>query len=91
VVARRGLQRDLRPGPFRELVGRGYGDAGEGLDATFPADGSPFPPPITIGHILTDERWDTVEYEVELLPGSDHHAIFAKVALPGRLWHDPSP
>jgi endonuclease/exonuclease/phosphatase (EEP) superfamily protein YafD len=72
--------------PFRDLVDRGYRDAGEtagkGLDATFPADGSLFPPPITIDHILADERWGIVEYEVEPLPNSDHHAIFAKLALP---------
>ncbi|MDX6654568.1 MAG: hypothetical protein QOH18_1278 [Solirubrobacterales bacterium] len=68
--------------PFRELVGRGYRDAGEvagkGLDATFPADGSLLPPPITIDHILADERFGIVEYEVEPLPDSDHHAIFGR-------------
>jgi endonuclease/exonuclease/phosphatase (EEP) superfamily protein YafD len=73
--------------PFRELVERGYRDAGEvagkGLDGTFPAD-SLFPPPITIDHILADERFGIVEYEVEPLADSDHHAIFAKLALPGR-------
>ncbi|MFT3864679.1 MAG: endonuclease/exonuclease/phosphatase family protein [Solirubrobacterales bacterium] len=73
--------------PFRELVGRGYRDAGEvagkGLDGTFPAD-SLFPPPITIDHILADERFGIVEYEVEPLPRSDHHAIFAELALPGK-------
>jgi endonuclease/exonuclease/phosphatase (EEP) superfamily protein YafD len=78
----------LDQAPFRELVGRGYQDAGEvarkGLDATFPATGSIFPPPITIDHILADERFGIVEYEVEPLPESDHHAIFAKLALPGR-------
>jgi endonuclease/exonuclease/phosphatase family metal-dependent hydrolase len=74
--------------PFRELVDRGYRDAGEaagkGLDSTFPADGSLFPPPITIDHILADERFGIVEYEVEPLPNSDHRAIFAELALPGR-------
>jgi endonuclease/exonuclease/phosphatase family metal-dependent hydrolase len=73
--------------PFRELVDRGYRDAGEtagkGLDATFPATGSVYPPPITIDHILADRRWGIVEYEVESLPESDHHAVFAKLALPG--------
>lgn len=73
---------------FRDLVDRGYRDAGEtagkGLDATFPATGRIFPPPITIDHILADERWGIVEYEVEPLPNSDHRAIFAKLALPGR-------
>ncbi|MBS1894348.1 MAG: endonuclease/exonuclease/phosphatase family protein [Actinobacteria bacterium] len=75
--------------PFRELVDRGYRDAGEtagkGLDATFPADGSLLPSPITIDHILADERWGIVEYEVEPLPNSDHHAIFAELALPSAI------
>jgi endonuclease/exonuclease/phosphatase family metal-dependent hydrolase len=73
--------------PFRELVGRGYRDAGEtagkGLDGTFPAD-SLFPPPITIDHILADHRFGIVGYEVEPLPNSDHHAIFAQLAMPAR-------
>jgi endonuclease/exonuclease/phosphatase (EEP) superfamily protein YafD len=73
--------------PFRELVDRGYRDGGEaagkGLDGTFPAD-SLLPPPITIDHILADERFGIVEYEVEPLPNSDHHAIFAELALPPR-------
>ena len=75
----------LDQAPFRDLVGRGYRDAGEvagkGLDATFPANGSLFPPPITIDHILADEQLGTVEYEVEPLPGSDHRAIFAELAF----------
>jgi endonuclease/exonuclease/phosphatase (EEP) superfamily protein YafD len=74
--------------PFRDLVDRGYIDAGKaagkGLDATFPATGTFLPPPITIDHILADDRWHIVEYEVEPLPNSDHHAIFAQLALPGR-------
>ncbi|MBS1861663.1 MAG: endonuclease/exonuclease/phosphatase family protein [Actinobacteria bacterium] len=74
--------------PFRDLVGRGYRDAGavagKGLDATFPADGSLLPPPITIDHVLADERFGIVEYEVEPLPDSDHRAIFAELALPAR-------
>jgi endonuclease/exonuclease/phosphatase (EEP) superfamily protein YafD len=74
--------------PFRELVGRGYHDAGEvagkGLDSTFPADGGLLPPPITIDHILADQRLGIVEYEVEPLPDSDHHAIFAELTLPDR-------
>ncbi len=75
--------------PFRELVGRGYRDAGKaagkaagkGLDGTFPATAN-FPPPITIDHILADERFGVVEYEVEPLPNSDHHAIYAELTVP---------
>ena len=54
--------------PFRELVDRGYQDAGEvageGLDGTFPANRI-IPPPITIDHILADERWGIVSYKVD--------------------------
>jgi endonuclease/exonuclease/phosphatase (EEP) superfamily protein YafD len=78
----------LDQAPFRQLVDRGYRDAGEvagkGLDATFPATGSLLPPPITIDHILADERFGIVKYEVESLPGSDHDAIFSELALPLR-------
>jgi endonuclease/exonuclease/phosphatase (EEP) superfamily protein YafD len=77
----------LDQAPFRELDGRGYRDAGEvagkGLDATFPADGSLLPPPITIDHILADDRFGIAEYEVVPLPDSDHRAIFAELTLPG--------
>lgn len=73
--------------PFRDLVGRGYHDAGEvagkGLEPTFPQGGH-LVPPITIDHVLADHRLGIVEYEVESLPGSDHRAIFAELALPGR-------
>jgi len=74
--------------PFRDLVDRGYRDAGEvagkGLDATFPAGGGLLPPPITIDHILADERFGIVGYDVEALPDSDHRAIFATLAFPVR-------
>jgi endonuclease/exonuclease/phosphatase family metal-dependent hydrolase len=39
--------------------------------------------PITIDHVLADQRLGIVEYEVEPLPDSDHRAIFAELALPG--------
>jgi endonuclease/exonuclease/phosphatase (EEP) superfamily protein YafD len=72
--------------PFRAVVARGYHDAGEaagkGLESTFPQTGI-WPPPITIDHVLADERLGIVEYGVEPLPGSDHHAIYADLALPG--------
>lgn len=70
--------------PFRDVVARGYHDAGEaagkGLEPTFPQTGI-WPPPITIDHVLADERLGIVGYEVEPLPGSDHRAIYADLAL----------
>ncbi len=71
--------------PFRALVGRGYNDAGEvtakGLEPTFPQEGH-LVPPLTLDHVLADERLGIIEYDVEPLPGSDHRAVFAELALP---------
>jgi endonuclease/exonuclease/phosphatase family metal-dependent hydrolase len=73
--------------PFRELLDRGYRDAGEvageGLEPTFPAMGwNGLPPFITIDHVLADRRLDVVDYGVEDLPGTDHRAVRAELALP---------
>jgi len=74
---------------LRDVVGRGYRDAaavaGKGLEPTFPRQGHAIPPipPITIDHVLADRRLGVVEYSVEDLPGSDHRAVFAVLALPG--------
>lgn len=70
---------------FRDLVDRGYADAGEvaglGLEPTFPQEGHLIPP-ITIDHVLADRRLGIVSYAVEGLPGSDHRAVLATVTLP---------
>jgi endonuclease/exonuclease/phosphatase (EEP) superfamily protein YafD len=70
---------------LRAVVDRGYRDAGEvagkGLQPTFPREGHLIPP-ITIDHVLADRRLGIVEYSVEDLPGSDHRAIHAVLALP---------
>jgi endonuclease/exonuclease/phosphatase (EEP) superfamily protein YafD len=72
---------------LRDVVDRGYRDAGEvagkGLEPTFPRQGwhglGPF---ITIDHVLADQHLGIVEYSVEEQPGSDHRAIHAVLALP---------
>jgi len=72
---------------LRDVVDRGYRDAGDvagkGLEPTFPRQGwhdlGPF---ITIDHVLADERLGIVDYGVAELPGSDHRAIHAELALP---------
>jgi endonuclease/exonuclease/phosphatase (EEP) superfamily protein YafD len=73
--------------PFRDLVDRGYRDAGaaagKGLEPTFPRAYHAIPP-ITIDHVLADRRLGVVEYSVEELPGSDHRAVYAELALPRR-------
>lgn len=70
---------------FRDLLDRGYRDAGavagEGLVPTFPRLGHLIPP-ITIDHVLADRRLDIVEYSVGELPGSDHRPVHAVLALP---------
>lgn len=70
---------------LREVLDRGYRDAGdvagEGLEPTWPNDGS-LGPLITIDHVLADRRLGIVDYEVEELPGSDHRPVWAELALP---------
>jgi len=72
---------------FRDVVDRGYRDAGEvagdGLEPTFPSEGHLIPP-ITIDHVLADRRLGVVEYSVEEMPGSDHRSLHAELALPER-------
>jgi endonuclease/exonuclease/phosphatase (EEP) superfamily protein YafD len=71
---------------LRGAVDRGYRDAGDvagmGLVPTWPNEGHSLPPFITIDHVLADERLGVVSYDVEELPGSDHRAIHAELALP---------
>lgn len=70
---------------FRDVVDRGYRDAGatagDGLEPTFPREGHLIPP-VTIDHILADSRLGVAEYTVEELPQSDHRAIYAEIVLP---------
>jgi endonuclease/exonuclease/phosphatase (EEP) superfamily protein YafD len=72
--------------PLRDLIGSGYRDAadavGDGLVGTWgPYTGYPFPP-ITIDHVLVDERIGVTDVSVHDLTGSDHRPVFAAVALP---------
>jgi endonuclease/exonuclease/phosphatase (EEP) superfamily protein YafD len=74
----------LDHGPFRELVDRGYADAGEetgkGLEPTWSS--LPTGPPLTIDHIVVDNRCAISSYAVHDIPGSDHNAVVAEVVLP---------
>jgi endonuclease/exonuclease/phosphatase family metal-dependent hydrolase len=69
---------------FRELLGRGYADAadrvGKGLIPTWGVRQQA--PPLTIDHILVDERVAVRRVEVHAIPGSDHRAVFAELRLP---------
>lgn len=70
---------------LRDVIERGYRDAadatGDGLIPTWPK-GRVVLPPVTIDHVLADERFLIADYAVETLPGSDHRAVYARLALP---------
>ena len=70
---------------LRDVLDRGYRDAGEaageGLEPTWP-NGREQTPPITIDHVLADQRLGIVDYDVLDQPGSDHRFVFARLALP---------
>ena len=76
----------LDHGSFRDLLNRGYRDAGEvtgeGLEPTWQGRGSLLPP-VTIDHVLADRRMGIGDYEVHDLEGSDHEALSATLFLPG--------
>ncbi|HEV2727246.1 MAG TPA: endonuclease/exonuclease/phosphatase family protein [Solirubrobacterales bacterium] len=72
---------------LRDLLDRGYRDAGEvageGLEPTWPAEEwASRLPGVTIDHVLADRRLGVVDYEVEELPGSDHRPLRVELALP---------
>jgi endonuclease/exonuclease/phosphatase family metal-dependent hydrolase len=70
---------------LRQLLDSGYRDAadvrGDGLTITWSVRRL-FPPPVTIDHVLADERLSIVDFSVEDLPGSDHQALYAELSLP---------
>ncbi|GLY03693.1 endonuclease [Actinoplanes sp. NBRC 101535] len=70
----------------RDLIATGYRDAaattGKGLIGTWgPYDSDPIPP-VTIDHVLVDERIGVDGYEVHGVTKSDHRAIIAGLTLP---------
>ena len=70
---------------FRRVLDRGYEDAadevGHGLRATWPSNRR-IPPPVTIDHVLADERCGVRDLRVIDVPGSDHRAVLAELVLP---------
>jgi endonuclease/exonuclease/phosphatase family metal-dependent hydrolase len=70
---------------LRRILDAGYVDAadaeGVGLSPTWPSDR--FPPPVTIDHVLADERIGIEDLSTHDLPGSDHRAVSAELLLPG--------
>lgn len=70
---------------FRELLGTGLTDAaeaaGKGLTPTWPV-GSPAPPFVALDHILVTPGVTVAGFDRVLVPGSDHAAIVARLAVP---------
>jgi len=70
---------------LRRLIATGYSDAaaqvGAGLHSTWPV-GRHIPPPVTIDHVLADERIGIRAVSVHTIPGTDHRAVFAELQLP---------
>jgi endonuclease/exonuclease/phosphatase family metal-dependent hydrolase len=72
--------------PLRQLIASGYHDAadtvGKGLIGTWgPYDGDLIPP-VTIDHILTDQRIGIRDVSIHDVPRSDHRAVFAALTIP---------
>ncbi|CAA9521876.1 MAG: Integral membrane protein [uncultured Solirubrobacteraceae bacterium] len=69
---------------FRRVLDRGYEDAaaatGNGLKPTWPV--GRLRPPVTIDHVLADERLGIARSAVHEVRGSDHRAIVAELILP---------
>ncbi|BFU42796.1 endonuclease/exonuclease/phosphatase family protein [Krasilnikovia sp. MM14-A1004] len=71
---------------LRSVISHGYRDAadatGQGLIGTWgPYADHPLPP-VTIDHVLVDERIGVADVSVHGLPRSDHRAVLADLRLP---------
>lgn len=70
---------------LKDLIGRGYLDAGaslgEGLTPTWPSSWTA--PPVTIDHVLSSGGVRAEDYEVVDIPGSDHRAVFTTLRVAG--------
>ncbi|MEJ7788082.1 MAG: endonuclease/exonuclease/phosphatase family protein, partial [Solirubrobacteraceae bacterium] len=74
----------LDHGALRDLLSDGYVDAadatGNGLLSTW--SNGLTGPPITIDHVLLDQRLGVRSFSVHEVPGSDHRAVVAELVLP---------
>lgn len=71
---------------LRDVIATGYRDAadavGKGWIGTWgPYDSDPIPP-VTIDHVLVDERLGVKDVQVHDVLGSDHRAVIALVTVP---------
>ncbi len=72
--------------PMRKLLGRGYEDAaevtGDGLAPTWPTEGRPWAPPVTLDHVLVSADVVVRDYRTFLVAGTDHRAVLARLVVP---------
>ncbi|MPY99686.1 MAG: endonuclease/exonuclease/phosphatase family protein [Actinophytocola sp.] len=70
---------------FRHVLDSGYVDAAEqtgaALETTWLRRRAA--PPVTLDHVLVDDRAAVRDFEVIDVDGSDHSAVFAAITLPG--------
>jgi endonuclease/exonuclease/phosphatase family metal-dependent hydrolase len=70
---------------LRDVLDTGYTDAadaaGAGLSPTFPAHDL-WPPPVTVDHVLVDERIGVADVQNLTLSHADHRAVYADLTLP---------
>ncbi|WP_306366386.1 endonuclease/exonuclease/phosphatase family protein [Nocardiopsis sp. CC223A] len=70
---------------LRGVLDTGYRDAaadlGRGLVGTWPVDGPPLPP-VTLDHVLVDDRARAGEFTAVEVPGSTHRALVVELVLP---------
>ncbi len=73
--------------PMRSLLAAGlvdtHAELGRGWAPTWPVSGSPLPPLIQIDHVLHGRGLAGVSASEHTLPGTDHRAVIAELALLG--------
>jgi endonuclease/exonuclease/phosphatase family metal-dependent hydrolase len=71
---------------LRELISRGYRDAadtdGAGLIGTWGPYSGHSLPPVTIDHVLVDDRIGVRDVQVHAVPRSDHRSVLASLVVP---------
>lgn len=79
---------------LRDLIGTGYTDAadarGAGLDPTWPRRLFP-PPPVTIDHVIVDDRVEVLDFATAPVHRTDHWAIEAALRLPSAAQEGEAP
>lgn len=79
--------------PLRDLIARGYRDAAEAAGAGFVGTWGPYEgrhgdskpiPPVTIDHVLADQRLGVGKVSAHSVTKTDHRALLVELFVPGR-------